>query len=124
MSKKSIIRARALAAKKQHFCCYYCGLEMWVTDLDAFVAKFGVSKRQAEQVKCTAEHVIPRCEGGTNENQNIVAACWHCNRTRHARRQPISSSDYKRLVQRRMSRGRWLLATLPMSRTSQTHARK
>jgi len=47
--------------------CYYCGV--------------GVSRRAARYDVCktTIDHVLPLCRGGTNEEENLVAACLTCN---------------------------------------------
>ncbi|WP_339009581.1 HNH endonuclease [Aeromonas popoffii] len=34
-------------------------------------------------LQCTGEHLQPRSNGGSNQPANIVAACRHCNGTRH-----------------------------------------
>jgi hypothetical protein len=31
------------------------------------------------------DHVIPRCQGGSHELDNLVASCAHCNRTKNGR---------------------------------------
>ncbi|MDN4590254.1 hypothetical protein DBA29_17325 [Xenophilus aerolatus] len=33
----------------------------------------------------TAEHLRPRCSGGTDRRSNIAAACHACNQARHSR---------------------------------------
>lgn len=44
--------------------CFYCG---------------------KESNKLNKEHVIPICRGGTDTIENIVPACWKCNRTKGKR---------------------------------------
>jgi 5-methylcytosine-specific restriction endonuclease McrA len=119
---KSVSRARVAAARRQNYHCYYCDLPMWGVDRDAFIAKYGVTSRQASLLQCTAEHVIERCLGGSDSASNIVAACAYCNRKRHARPQPPDSTAYRRLVQRRVSHGHWLTATLPKSLQAERQA--
>ncbi|WP_431312814.1 HNH endonuclease [Roseateles agri] len=65
------------------------------------------SRRAAAFLQCTAEHLIARCDGGTDVASNVVAACWRCNRTRHARRWPPSADTYRAEVRRRVARGGW-----------------
>jgi len=110
---KSLARARAKAACRQGFRCYYCGVPMWSAHLAAFAATYGVTQRQALQLKCTAEHLTPRSVGGSASRSNIVAACAYCNHKRHARPHALNPAAYKLFVQHRIRRGRWLLASLP-----------
>lgn len=112
---KSTCRARDTAARHQNLHCYYCGLPMWSSDPAAFIAKYGITRRQALQLQCTAEHLIARCQGGSGGVSNIVAACSYCNRKRHARTYPRGPAAYRCLVERRILHGRWLVATLPES---------
>lgn len=58
-------------------------------------------------LQCTAEHLIPRSEGGSDMPSNIVAACLHCNGTRHKRKIPPSPGRYLSLVRSRIAEGRW-----------------
>jgi hypothetical protein len=103
---------RAIAYKEQQGRCYYCRSPMWLTDLDAFRARYGLTKPLALQLKCTAEHLQARSEGGTNARENIAAACWLCNQRRHQRRHPPCAEKYRSLVQQRIARGRWHCTSL------------
>lgn len=109
----SLVRVRQLAANRQRFRCYYCALPIWSDSPEVFISKYGLTKAQAQQLRCTAEHLHPKSLGGANSKSNIVAACWYCNHKRHARPQPFDPSVYRRFVQQRISKGRWLAATLP-----------
>ena len=113
MSKSAVFHSRLIAAKKQDHHCYYCGAPIWLDGLHIFASKYSLSLGQAKLLKCTAEHIIPRSQGGRNNVSNIVAACLYCNRTRHARPQAPDALTYKRLVQQRVAQGRWLLGALP-----------
>ncbi|WP_255357719.1 HNH endonuclease [Rhodanobacter sp. Root627] len=86
---------------------------MWSNNVVSFAAKYGLSRRQALQLQCTAEHLIPRSMGGTASSVNIVAACAFCNHKRHARLTAPEPEAYKQFVQQRVRRGRWLPASLP-----------
>jgi hypothetical protein len=57
--------------KRDQFQCAYCGAH------------------PSETVLLEVDHVIPVCEGGTNDIENLVAACWDCNRGKGGR--PLSS---------------------------------
>lgn len=104
----AIMHARAVAARRQQFRCYYCSLPMWDSRPEDFMARHGLTRRQAMQLQCTAEHLVARCDGGSNAPSNIVAACAFCNQKRHARLQPLDPVNYKALVKRRISSGHWL----------------
>nr|WP_238587784.1 HNH endonuclease [Caenimonas sp. SL110] len=68
---------------------------------------FGYTRRQARQLQCTAEHLVPRCEGGGDNQSNIVAACRRCNQARHKRSDPPSPERFVQIVQARLARDRW-----------------
>jgi hypothetical protein len=57
---------RTVAFEQQQGRCYYCGFPMWLTDLDEFRTRYGLSRPLARQLKCTAEHLHARSEGGTS----------------------------------------------------------
>jgi hypothetical protein len=97
MSTNKLQRSRQLAFDQQEGKCYYCGFRMWMR------GALGPS-----QLLCTAEHLTARSEGGSDDPSNIVAACIHCNQTRHRRKQPPPPDRYKAEVLRRVKKGRWL----------------
>lgn len=104
---KSHVNARSNACTHQSGRCYYCQVLMAVGDISRFARQYGLSERQARRHLCTAEHLQPRWEGGTNCRANIVAACWHCNKLRHARSKALAPPAFKSLVQKRIAQGRW-----------------
>lgn len=55
--------------KRDGFSCQYCG-------------------RHPPDVVLEVDHVVPVAEGGQNDADNLVAACWDCNRGKGAR--PLS----------------------------------
>ncbi|PKO70211.1 MAG: restriction endonuclease [Betaproteobacteria bacterium HGW-Betaproteobacteria-16] len=91
--------SRQLAFDRQGGKCYYCGLRMWRN-----------GPKGPSHLRCTAEHLIARSEGGGNGQSNIVAACWHCNSTRHKRKRPPEPQRYRDEVRRRVNRGAWMPA--------------
>lgn len=93
-------RSRNRAFIKQHGRCFYCDLPMWAAP-----------PKDLMRLKCTAEHLVARCDGGRDGSGNVVAACLHCNRTRHLKRHPPPAHEYRVEVQRRMARGRWHCAS-------------
>jgi hypothetical protein len=53
-------RLRFAVFARDGFTCRYCG-------------------RQSDQVTLHVDHVIPVCQGGTNDEANLVTACVDCN---------------------------------------------
>ena len=102
---QSIPRLRARAFIAQNTRCYYCDLPM-CNDPDArgFSLAYGILGKRLRQYRCTAEHLKARCDGGTASN--VVAACRHCNLTRHRRRNPPDPNQW-RIIQRQRSHRRW-----------------
>jgi hypothetical protein len=80
---------------------------MWDDDLGSFVLTYRLTRRSAQTLKCTAEHLTARCEGGKDRADNIVAACLICNHRRHQMKRPKSPQDYRRHVQGRVQKGKW-----------------
>ncbi|WP_407931797.1 HNH endonuclease [Devosia sediminis] len=54
--------------------------------------------------RCTAEHLRARCDGGKDVPENVVAACWLCNKRRYRRKVPPAPEDYRKLVRKRLSK--------------------
>lgn len=86
--------------------CCYCGVLMWLQSPSELPVPLP-SARAAKRLRCTAEHLRPRGEGGSDAATNIAAACLHCNNTRHKRRLPPSPAAYTRDVARRVAARRW-----------------
>ena len=64
-------------------------------DVSEFCYKFRLTPQDVHFLRCTAEHLIARCEGGIVCTDNIVAACFYCNQHR---RQAEEYIDYKKSV--------------------------
>ena len=62
---KGWAKTRLLILQRDGYQCHYCGAE--ATEVD---------------------HVIPRAHGGTEEAENLVAACQRCNRSKGKRMAP------------------------------------
>lgn len=92
-------RSRLNAFNRQGGRCYYCNLPMWLD-----------GQAGPSPLRCTAEHLTAHSEGGKAGQANIVAACWHCNRTRHKRKRPPPPDRYRQEVRRRMEHGAWMPA--------------
>lgn len=101
-----IRRLHEAAFQSQHGRCYYCGAPMWLYTADE-LGTCGLRGRRARPLRCTAEHLVARMEGGQATPDNIVAACDLCNRRRHARKHPLKPAAYRALVRQRLAMGRW-----------------
>lgn len=104
-NRRQILRRKA--GKNQGWQCYYCQQPMWETNPKIFSARYRVSRRAALLFRCTAEHLVARCDGGRDTEENIVAACHYCNRTRHRKKGPKDAVSYGKFVRSRMKQGRW-----------------
>jgi hypothetical protein len=103
MSKSSRLRIHAFHA--QHGRCIYCDLPMWVEsprEINPHTSRGFLKGR-----RCTAEHLVARTDGGLTNSANIAAACFTCNKRRHARKHPMSPGAYKTHVRRRVEQGKW-----------------
>ena len=104
---KSLQKSRQLAFDRQHGRCHYCSLPVWLYDPESFRRRYGLTPAEASSLRCTAEHLVARCDGGRDSATNIVAACRHCNATRHKRRVAPDPATYRDHVRRRLAKGRW-----------------
>ena len=55
------VRTRFEVLKRDDFTCRYCG-------------------RSTPDVVLEIDHIIPACEGGTDDAINLAVSCWECNR--------------------------------------------
>lgn len=55
------VRTRFDVFKRDSFTCRYCA-------------------RSSPEVVLELDHVVPVCEGGSDDEMNLVTACWECNR--------------------------------------------
>jgi hypothetical protein len=109
MGHSVVVRLRHAAFSEQNGRCFYCDSPMWLDDVIEFAARHHLSARQARWLQATAEHLVPRHEGGRNAD-NIVAACRWCNWMRHSHRLPQqapSPSAHRCLVRHRLAKGKW-----------------
>ncbi|WP_353957265.1 HNH endonuclease [Pelomonas sp. SE-A7] len=84
--------------------CWYCCVRMWCASP---IELASARHKGMASLKCTAEHLLAKSEGGKDQANNVVAACWHCNRTRHKRKLPPKPEAFRADVRRRVARGRW-----------------
>ena len=107
LTMSNVAKKRHQAAVRQSYHCFYCGLPMWESTSSEFITHFGLSAAEARFLQCTGEHMNPRCDGGTNDASNIVAACRHCNSTRHKAAKVLKPDQYRKKVQERIRKGAW-----------------
>lgn len=100
-------RIRFNKMQAQSGLCYYCRQPMWTGDPAQFCERHGLTRRRARWHICTAEHLHARCDGGADSDDNIVAACWYCNWTRHKSPKPLAPESYAMKVRKRMESGSW-----------------
>lgn len=104
MPKLQRLRTNAFHAQRGR--CCYCGLQMWNSSLEELTA-FGLRRRTAAPMRCTAEHLVAKQDGGEDVEGNIAAACWLCNTRRHKRKTPPAPDVYRAFVQKRLAKGKW-----------------
>ncbi|WP_368411039.1 MULTISPECIES: HNH endonuclease [Rhizobium] len=80
---------------------------MWESDPEVFKTRYSLSSRAVRHFRCTAEHLKARSDGGRDIEENIVAACHYCNRTRHRTKRPKDAVSYASFVRSRIGEGRW-----------------
>jgi 5-methylcytosine-specific restriction endonuclease McrA len=80
---------------------------MWEGKPKEFASKHKITKKYAARFQCTAEHLLARCDGGKDQENNIVAACIFCNNKRHQRKKPLGPPKYKALIQKWLQQDKW-----------------
>lgn len=100
------ISARNAAFHLQGGRCFYCTFPMWNSSPDE-LTPWGLRARTVAPLRCTAEHLIAKQDGGKDMAGNIVAACSLCNQRRHKRKTPPSPEAYRAFVQKRLATGKW-----------------
>lgn len=101
-TKIQILRLQAF--QHQQGRCWYCGVQMWHHDPAELP---GIPSKKASRLRCTAEHLQARCDGGRDEASNVVAACEHCNQTRHRLRPPPHPNAHLKGIRKQIARGGW-----------------
>lgn len=102
---QKIIRLREVAFRQQAGRCFYCTFPMLLCSREDTVP--GDAPSCLSRLKCTAEHLVPKADGGGTTTSNIVAACQYCNYTRHRSKKPRAYVAYREHVRRRICAGRW-----------------
>lgn len=106
---KKIQSHRRSALLRQGGRCFYCRFPVWEADSLAFAKALAIPHRLAGWLRCTAEHLCARCEGGSDGRGNIVAACYWCNSRRHRKSlNCISTTEvYSKRVRSLVAAGKW-----------------
>lgn len=105
MKKMRTIRCEKAAIQAGR--CYYCNHPTWIRDAGVFATQYGLTIHQSHFFRQTAEHLLPRGNGGNDTAKNIVMACFFCNSRRHRARKPLPATQYKAMVLKRVKRGKW-----------------
>ena len=100
-------RSRSAAFSRQSGRCFYCDLPMWLDHPDGFRSRYPLTLAQARLLRCTAEHLRARQDGGGNATDNIAAACWYCNTRRHRSKKALDPDRHQQRVRARVKQGRW-----------------
>jgi hypothetical protein len=103
----TIVRHRHSSYIAQSGRCYYCGFPVWENDPSSFARAHNIPATKTNLLKCTAEHLEARKDGGDNSRHNIVAACLRCNQMRHRLKPAPNPNAYRTLVQKLVMRGKW-----------------
>jgi 5-methylcytosine-specific restriction endonuclease McrA len=104
MPQIALLRQRAFECQRGR--CIYCNVPMWLKS-PAELPINPPSLKAARHVRCTAEHLIARRDGGADVPANIAAACARCNHTRHKRKSPPQPDSFAEEVKKRVAKGRW-----------------
>lgn len=125
MTPNKLQRLRRQAFMAQNYRCFYCLFPMWERNPGQFALDHGLKPRLAKHLKCTAEHLMARQDGGGNTLENIVAACLWCNGRRHSARvhNAPDPATYKAKVTALIAKGRWHPVTAANSTRSVAHSR-
>lgn len=109
MAINKLQRLRRQAFIEQGGCCFYCSNRIWERDGQTFAHINGIAVRLCRHLRCTAEHLLARKDGGKVVSTNIVAACLWCNSRRHRGRHDNAPEPavYKRWVRMQVARSRW-----------------
>lgn len=104
---KTLVKSRSMAFERQEGRCCYCDYPMWRDAVERFALIHKITVKQASKLRCTAEHLTARQDGGKDTASNIAAACVTCNLRRHRRAFVPEPEAYRALVQARISRRKW-----------------
>lgn len=64
-------KRKRIVWKRDNYICRYCGIDMNGHMIDG--------KQRLPFSQITVDHIIPRCAGGSDEEENLVTSCFKCN---------------------------------------------
>lgn len=105
MNRLTKIRRQLFAAQEGR--CFYCLQPMWEDNRHDFAIRYAIGKRRTVWLQSTAEHLLARCDGGSDDIENIVAACRFCNQHRHRSHRALPCDLYVHHVRKRLAKGAW-----------------
>lgn len=111
MREPAFVRTRRMLpslAEAQNWRCCWCGFRMIrnrdvLPEVRAILGDGGSrAHRLRMTVLCSAsvEHVVPRCDGGTDDRENLVASCRCCNEFRSNQPLEVAAARIARLLRR------------------------
>lgn len=111
MSEPAFVRTRRMLpklAEAQNWRCCWCGFRMIrnrdvMPEVRAILGDGGRRPhflRMAALRSATVEHVVPRCDGGTDKAGNLVASCRCCNEYRSNQPVHVAAARIERLIRR------------------------
>ena len=108
MTRLAKLRTRAFFTQQCR--CIYCSLPIWEPPYrERFARAFSLPDSVMEHLRCTAEHLVAKQDGGCDSPMNIAAACEWCKKKRHLHR-PHDAPDpviYQQEVINAMLAKRW-----------------
>lgn len=95
-------------AEAQNWRCCWCGFRMLPRhpsrfEIDAVIGTDGKAwhrRRLVDMRMVTPEHVVPRCDGGTDDPTNLAAACRFCNEFRSNHPVEVAIHRISRMLRR------------------------
>jgi 5-methylcytosine-specific restriction endonuclease McrA len=94
MATKNSVLVKAVA-KRDGWDCHYCNKPVRPYN------EVPGGRETRLQFAATLEHIVPQSQGGTNDMENLVIACFQCNASKHAR--PRSMFGIKKWANRLLS---------------------
>ena len=80
---------------------------MWNKSPEELAVRYQVPTSKVKPLKCTAEHLEARQDGGRDSKSNVVAACYFCNSHSHKAKTPKDPSKFREKEQLRMAKSAW-----------------
>lgn len=101
MNSNTAKRIRTKLFHKQHGLCIFCKCSMKAP-------KSG--QRKQEDNYATLEHIVPRSEGGTNDESNFAVSCFACNSVRRS----MPFEEFVQIISEHGSARNYVIANAPI----------